>query len=203
MTLADVGPLRGGDVDVVANTAECISPAGLANSSAVLHPNGTVFLSRTASVGFSAMMGVPMAVSQDFMTWTPGPLLDGRFLLHVLRGMRPMLLGLMYGSTHKTIYMPDLLALRAPLPPLEQQHRIVSFLDRECQRIAVLGAAVGPGGLLGRASSLLAEYRAALITEAVTGQLDITSSAESHLDEQAHAALEGAVAVDRTPIRIG
>ena len=141
MTLADVGALRAGAVDVISETAERITPAGVASSSAVIHPAGTIFLSRTASVGFSAMMGMPMAVSQDFMTWTPGPLLYGRFLLHVIRGMRPRLLGLMYGSTHKTIYMPDLLALRIPLPPIGRQHEIADFLDRECRRVAVLEGA--------------------------------------------------------------
>jgi type I restriction enzyme S subunit len=146
MTLADVGTLRAGTVDVISETAERITPAGVASSSAVIHPAGTVFLSRTASVGFSAMMGRPMAVSQDFMTWTPGPLLDGRFLLHVLRGMRPRLLGLMYGSTHKTIYMPDLLALRTPLPPVERQCEIADFLDRECDRVRRLESALAETG---------------------------------------------------------
>jgi type I restriction enzyme S subunit len=142
MTLADVGRLRDGTVNVVSETVERLSATGVGNSSAVVHPAGTVFLSRTASVGFSAIMGCPMAVSQDFMTWTPGPRLHGPFLLHVLRGMRPRLLGLMYGSTHKTIYMPDLLALRTPLPEVERQRAIVEFLDRECDRIAVLKACV-------------------------------------------------------------
>lgn len=138
ITLADVGSLRDGRRNVVSDTAERITETGVANSSAVVHPTGTVILSRTASVGFSAIMGCPMAVSQDFMTWTPGPRLEGRFLLHVLRGMRPRLLGLMYGSTHKTIYMPDLLALRTPLPQLERQRAIVDFLDRESERVAIL-----------------------------------------------------------------
>lgn len=137
-TLGDVWQLRDGGRTVVEETAERISSAGLASSAAVLHPAGTVLLSRTASVGFSAVMGVDMAVSQDFMTWTPGRRLRSRFLLWALRGMAPELRRLMYGSTHKTIYMPDLLALRIPLPPVTQQERIVAFLDQEGERIAAL-----------------------------------------------------------------
>jgi type I restriction enzyme S subunit len=169
MTLADVGPLRAGTVDVVTETVERITPAGIASSSAVIHPAGTVFLSRTASVGFSALMGQAMAVSQDFMTWTPGPLLDGRFLLHVLRGMRPELLGLMHGSTHKTIYMPDLLSLRAPLPPLQQQRAIAAFLDRECERIAELDTRLvgltgaGTALALARFADAIAPFRSARV----------------------------------------
>ncbi len=137
-TLADVWQIRDGARTVVTETAERVTPVGLANSAAVMHPAGTVLLSRTASVGFSAVMGVDMAVSQDFMTWTPGPRIDGRFLLWALRGLRGSLHGLMYGSTHKTIYMPDLLALRVPLPPIDIQRNIVDFLDRESERIARL-----------------------------------------------------------------
>ncbi len=140
MTLADVGTLRDGSVDVVRDTAERITPRGLASSAAVIHPAGTVLLSRTASVGFTAIMGRDMAVSQDFMTWTPGPRLSSRFLLYVLRGMRFRLLGLMHGSTHKTIYMPDLQALRTPLPPIGRQRAIAGFLDRETARITALQA---------------------------------------------------------------
>ena len=43
--------------------------------------------------------------------------------------MRADLLGrLAMGSTHKTIYVPDLQALRIPLPPLREQHRIVAAI---------------------------------------------------------------------------
>jgi len=135
---------------MVSETAERITQAGIAASAAVLHPAGTVLLSRTASIGFSAVMEVPMAVSQDFMTWTPGPKLRSRFLLYVLRGMRDEFRRLMAGSTHKTIYMPDLLALRGPLPPIEAQESIVDFLDQEGERLSRLGSHLQEAHLLAR-----------------------------------------------------
>ncbi|MBM4336325.1 MAG: hypothetical protein FJ108_10495, partial [Deltaproteobacteria bacterium] len=58
--LADVWQIRDGHAEQVTETAEKISELGLANSSARLLPRGTVMLSRTASVGFSAIMGVDM-----------------------------------------------------------------------------------------------------------------------------------------------
>ena len=61
-------------------------------------------------------MGSDMATSQDFVTWTCGPLLEPRFLLLCLRAMRRDLLErLAQGSTHKTIYMPDIESIRVPL----------------------------------------------------------------------------------------
>ena len=135
VTLADVGQLRDGTVNVISKTAELISPLGLANSSAVRHPAGTVILSRTASVGFSAILGADMATSQDFATWTCGAKLDNRYLLHALRAMVPDLRRLAMGSTHKTIYMPDIAGLRIPLPPLDEQRQIADILDAETARI--------------------------------------------------------------------
>jgi len=138
LTLSDVWQLRDGSVSVVHDTKEKISPLGLANSAAVRHPAGTVAFSRTASVGFSCILGADMATSQDFVTWTCGPQLDPRYLLWVLRGERDDILRRTQGSTHKTIYMPDIEQLTIPLPPLDEQRRIVEYLDREIARLDVL-----------------------------------------------------------------
>lgn len=135
LTLADVGPLRAGTTQVVTETKECISALGLANSAAVHHPAGTVAMSRTASVGYSCILGVDMATSQDYVTWTCGPKLLNRYLLWVLRGERDLIIGRMMGSTHKTIYMPDIEELDVPVPPLEAQRSIADFLDAETARI--------------------------------------------------------------------
>ena len=140
LTLADVWQLRRGSTDVITDTKEKISEIGLANSAAVKHSAGTVILSRTASVGFSAILGSDMATSQDFATWTCGPTLYPRYLLHALRAMAGDLKRVAAGSTHKTIYMPDIEQLRIPAPPLDEQRRIASFLDAETARIEALGA---------------------------------------------------------------
>lgn len=135
LTLADVWQLRDGSISVVTETKEKISPLGLANSAAVRHPAGTVAFSRTASVGFSCILGVDMATSQDFVTWTCGPLLDARFLLWALRAERNDILGRTQGSTHKTIYMPDIEELSLPLPPIDVQRQTAAFLDSLTTRI--------------------------------------------------------------------
>jgi type I restriction enzyme S subunit len=142
-----------------------ISELGVAESSAVVHPGGTVVLCRTASAGFSAIMGADMATSQDFATWTCGPQLDPDFLLYCLRAMRPDLLGrLAMGSTHKTIYMPEIRSIQVPLPPVSEQKSIVTDLRRTLAHIDRVREE------LGVQLELLAEHRQALITAAVTGR---------------------------------
>lgn len=138
LTLADVWQLRDGTRQVVTDTAERISELGLANSAAVLHPSGTVALSRTASVGFSCILGRDMATSQDFATWTCGPRLLPKFLLWALRGSIDEILATTMGSTHQTIYMPDIEQIRVPLPPIEVQEAIAGLLDDETARIDTL-----------------------------------------------------------------
>lgn len=172
ITTGDVSQMRGDRNELIEMTKLSISELGLANSAAELHPAGTVVLSRTASVGFSAIMARPMATSQDFATWTCGPRLRPRFLLLCLRAMRAELLGrLAMGSTHKTIYMPDLEAIRVSLPPLEEQESIVGNV---WNRLRPIDEAIDA---IYRQIQILREHRQALITAAVTGQLDVAKAA--------------------------
>jgi type I restriction enzyme, S subunit len=172
ITTGDVLQMRGDRIEYLEETKLAISELGLANSAAELHPAGTVVLSRTASVGFSAIMAHPMATSQDFATWTCGPRLRARFLLLCLRAMRAELLGrLAMGSTHKTIYMPEIEAIRVPLPPLAEQDRVV---EETWARLRPIDAAVTT---VERQLDLLREHRQALITAAVTGELDVAKAA--------------------------
>ena len=168
ITTGEVWQIRDDRIEYLTETREMISHLGIANSSAELHPAGTVALSRTASAGYSAIMAKDMATSQDYVTWTCGPRLRPRFLLLCLRAMRPDLLGrLAMGSTHQTIYVPDIQSIRIPLPPLDEQDRLVEWTWQRLHRIDAVTDAIR------RQVELLAERRRALITAAVTGKLAI------------------------------
>lgn len=165
ITTGEVWQIRSDVQEVLTETREMISELGVAESSAVVHPKGTVVLCRTAaSAGYSAIMGLDMATSQDFATWTCGPELDPYFLLYCLRGMRRDLLErLAFGSTHRTIYMPEVKSIIVPLPPIDEQRVIVAELKEELQRIDRLRTEIA------EQIDLLREHRQALITAAVTG----------------------------------
>ena len=164
--LADVWQIRDGQLEYVHATAEKISELGLANSAARLLPKGTVILSRTASVGFSAILGVDMATTQDFVNWVCGRSLQPEYLLYVFRGMGPEFQRLAMGSTHQTIYMPDVGRLSTPVPPVPEQDQIIAFIRKETAKIDGLVADKE------RLVELLQEKRTALITSAVTRGLD-------------------------------
>src|SRR5699024_9211618 len=135
LTTGDVHRFRHDEIDTIESTELLISKLGLDNSAAVLHPAGTVALSRTASAGFSILMNVEMATSQDYATWTCGQRLRPKFLLWCLRAMRQDLMGrLATGSTHKTIYFPELMSIRIPLPTKPEQESAEQSIEAANER---------------------------------------------------------------------
>lgn len=172
VSLADVWQLRDGGMIYISDTAEKISEVGMENSSARLLPKDTVILSRTASVGFPGIIAKPMATTQDFAAWICGKQIRPQFLYYVLRAMKPEFRRLMMGSTHQTIYMPDIRSFRTPLPPVQEQDQIIARLSSTLQVFRKSAAA------LTTSIDRLKEYRSALITAAVTGQIDVETYAK-------------------------
>ena len=113
----------------ISETSSRITPLGVANSSAVLHPAGTVVLSRDAGIGKSAIMGTAMAVSQHFMAWRCGPRLDNKFLYYWLQRTKPEFERIGNGSTIKTIGLPYFRGLKIPVPSLPEQRAIATTLS--------------------------------------------------------------------------
>ncbi len=165
-SLADVWQLREANQKYLGDTSENISFRGMANSAARLLPPGTVVLSRTASVGYAGVMPRPMATTQDFANWICGPRLVPGYLLWVFRAMKPDFARMMMGSTHQTIYMPDIRRLATPVPSVLEQRAIADFLDR---KTAAIDALIEKKRLH---VGLLMERRYAVLTRAVTEGLD-------------------------------
>jgi len=113
---------------VVWDTRERTNQLGIENSSARLLPAQTVCLSRTASVGYVVMMGREMATSQDFVNWVCSPRIDPHYLKYVLIAERDSMHRFASGTTHQTIYFPEVKAFHVALPPRELQGRITSVL---------------------------------------------------------------------------
>jgi type I restriction enzyme S subunit len=124
--------------NTIHSTAQYTNELGIRNSSARILPAHTVCLSRTASVGYVVVMGVPMATSQDFVNWVCGPHLDYRYLKYVLLAERNSFLRFASGTTHQTIYFPEVKAFHLALPPLHTQNEIAETLSSLDNRISVL-----------------------------------------------------------------
>jgi Type I restriction modification DNA specificity domain len=133
VSLNDTSQLRVNDF--VNDTAFQVNALGIANSSARLLPKGTVVFSRDATVGLCAITNRTMAVSQHFIGWVCGPDILPTFLLFALRSMAQELEKRTMGATIKTIGMPDVRTLVAPVPPINEQQQIVSHVFKQRGRL--------------------------------------------------------------------
>ena len=74
---------------------------------------------------------------------------------------------LCYGGAQENIGKEDVGNISTAIPPIDEQRAIAAFLDRETARIDALIEKIR------KSINLLREYRAALITAAVTGKIDV------------------------------
>lgn len=160
--IRDAGAHHGRYIDA---TAQTISEAGLANSSARLLPAGTVCLSRTASVGYVTIMARTMATSQDFATWTCTEALLPEYLMYALMAEGDEIRNFGMGTTHTTIYFPEVRAFHIALPPVEEQKEIVARIKAGLARADRLEAEAT------RARALLDRLESALLAKAFRGEL--------------------------------
>jgi type I restriction enzyme S subunit len=103
-----------------------ISQAGINNSSATIHPAGTVVLSRDAGVGKSAVMTEPMAVSQHFMCWRCDQNIDNYFLYYWLQNNKRLFENIAMGSTILTIGLSYFKKLRIACPINIGEQKIIA-----------------------------------------------------------------------------
>ncbi len=114
---------------ILYSTYQYTNELGINNSSARILPKNTVCLSRTASVGYVVVMGRPMATSQDFVNWVCDPeRIEYNYLKYVLVLEKRSFLRFASGTTHQTIYFPEVKAFHVSLPPLSEQKAIAHIL---------------------------------------------------------------------------
>lgn len=131
------------DAGTISETDKEISELGIAKSSAVIHPSGTVILSRDAGVGKSAVLDSDMAVSQHFIAWRCSPSLDlhNWFLYIWLQFNKREFERQAVGSTIKTIGLPYFKRLQICYPPYAEQSAIVDIIrtwDRAIETVEAL-----------------------------------------------------------------
>ena len=111
-------------------------------------------------------MPCPMATTQDFWNWICGPKLIPEYLLFLFRAMTQKFAEITNGSTHKTIYQPIAAGLEICVPPIHEQEKIARMVKQSMTDVDAVHAKVSTS------IEQLTEYRSALITAAVTGQIE-------------------------------
>jgi type I restriction enzyme S subunit len=130
--------IRALDGKVAMETKASTNPEGIKNSSARILPKDTVVFGRDVQVGFTTIMGRPMATSQHFFNWLCGEQLAPRFLMHALRASKTYMETQSSGAIHQTIYMPAAREFQVCLPDRPAQDALAARLDEQLAAAATV-----------------------------------------------------------------
>ena len=160
--------------EVITDSIDHITTKGLENSATKLIDSGAVLLvARSGILRHTIPVGinnVPVSLNQDMKALSLDETrVRPRFILRWVQGLNRSLLGIWAkeGATVESLEHEYAANTRLPLPDLKEQDAILATLDLETARIDALISKSEQSIIL------LKERRAAFITAAVTGQIDL------------------------------
>jgi type I restriction enzyme S subunit len=156
-----------------------ITQAGLENSGARLLPTGTVLFSSRAPIGYVAIAANPVATNQGFKSFVLNDELLPDFVYYYLQRAKEFAVALASGTTFLEISGKNAARLPVPIPPLEEQRRIVVEIEKQFTRLEAGVAA------LRRVQANLKRFRAAVLKAASGGKVphEPISAAIESLDQ--------------------
>ena len=166
--------------DVLDSASDYISREALMNSPLVLVPAQSILivvrgmiLARHIPV---CRLNMPATINQDMKALiAKKSKINPEYLQVMLQGFQNILMSFVEEAAHgtKKLRSEELFSLKFPVPPLSQQLEIVERLGRVSHQVGRSNA------LIEQSIDRLKEYRSALITAAVTGQIDVQTYAKS------------------------
>lgn len=144
-------------------------------------PAGTLVMAIAANIGDVAILTFPAYFPDSIVGLLPVPNADIGFLYYLMIAMKQPMLMTATISTQMNLNVDQIASLIAAVPPLDEQRQVVQLLDAELLKLDELSVEAE------NAISLLQERRAALISAAVTGKIDVRDVAVG-LNKQAVAA---------------
>lgn len=130
---AVIGDLNDG---IVRETAAAITIDALNESSAKLIPRGSILVAMYGSIGKLGIAASEMASNQAIAFAVPNDeLICSKFLFWYLRSQRAELTSAGKGATQQNISQTILKSWPIPVPPLDEQRRIVATLEDHLSRL--------------------------------------------------------------------
>ena len=126
LTPADLGSFSG---LFISHGARDLSETGLKTSSATLMPAGTVLFTSRAPIGYVAISATPISTNQGFKSVVPYIPDCSRFIALAMKAFAPEIDATAPGTTFKEVSGKIVSGIPFPLPPLAEQHRIVTKVD--------------------------------------------------------------------------
>jgi type I restriction enzyme S subunit len=144
-----------------------------------LFPAGTLVMAIAANIGDVAILEFPAYFPDSIVGLVPKTGMSLNFLFYLMQAMKQPMLMTATVSTQMNLNVDQIVSMIAVLPPLDEQASIIEYLDFQMDRI---------DGLVKEArgvTHLLKERRAALISAAVTGKIDVRGLVEQNEMEAA------------------
>jgi type I restriction enzyme, S subunit len=130
-------------------------------------PKGTVMMAIAANVGDVAISEFDAFCPDSVVGFIPSKRLDKEFLYYSLRSLRSSIATSSTSNAQDNTNIARLGALKIPLPDLSVQRQVVENLNHAETRNYSLASSTD------QSVERLQEFRSALITAAVTGQIDV------------------------------
>lgn len=162
--------LQTGDLTdgLVYKTSKHLSDKAFEDYSLSIYPKGSVVIAMYgATIGKLGILDIDAATNQACCVFTVSERMINRFAYYCLMASRESLKSLANGGGQPNISQAQLKDWKLPVPPIEEQKSIVEYLDRKTKQIDDTIAATE------QQIKDFQEYRISLISEAVTGQIDV------------------------------
>ncbi|MDV8110423.1 restriction endonuclease subunit S [Bacillus sp. BAU-SS-2023] len=134
-----------------------------------IYPKGTVLCSCSCNMGETAIVSKPIISNQTFIGIVPGSKLISEYLYYLMISNKKRLDFLSSGAIQQYLSRTEFEHLKVQIPSIEEQMRIYKYLDEKTSQIDTLVLAIE------EQIELLKKAKQKLITEVVTGKIDVTN----------------------------
>lgn len=154
---------------IIFDTVQKVTEEAVASHSALkIYPAGSLAIAMYgATIGRLGMLGINATFNQACCVFSDPEVFDSRFVYYWLWMRRPILISLSNGGGQPNLSQDDLKKIWIPIPDLDEQKEIVRYLDKKTFEVDEHAMKVE------EAVTKLLEYRSSLITNAVTGKIDV------------------------------
>lgn len=159
--------------NIILDTSKKITSEALQTFSALkLFPPGTLLVAMYgATIGRLAILGINATTNQACCALVNSSIFETRFVFYWFQAFKEFVILLASGGGQPNISQDKIRSLKIASPSFQEQQMIAEYLDKETAKIDSL--IEKEQTIIGK----LKEYRLALISEAVTGKIDVRETA--------------------------
>ena len=160
--------------DYVYDSSEYLSREEMNSASCPWLPKNTVVVAMyggSGTIGKAGILGCDSTINQALCSLETKKLEDYRYLYYNIKSLRPYWMKLAASSRKDPNISQEIIRnMDVPVPGIDEQTKIVQYLDRKCTTIntSISNAQ--------HQIELLQEYKQSLITEVVTGKRKVTDN---------------------------